>query len=487
MGVDNKKEKTFNIEIISLNLFIRYGGWKKISLFITIFLLLQKKYREITDGMKETLHEILSLIDSGAEVSTDTRTINNNSIFFALKGPNFDGNEYIEQAIEKGAILSVSDNENLKGKSRVVVVNEVLPFLQDCAREYRKKLDIPVIAITGSNGKTTTKELTASVLSEIFNTFYTKGNLNNHIGVPISILSIKKEHQIAVIEMGANHLKEIELLSDITQPSHGLITNIGKAHLEGFGSEENILKGKNELFQFLSKNDGFIFLNANDPQLRNSIKEYPHLITYGNQHNAQCSGKVISSDPFLVFSFSCIKADFEGEYLINTQLIGKYNLENALAAATIGIYMGVPEEKIVSAIENYTPGNNRSQLIKTKNNRIVMDAYNANPSSMNYALENFNTMKAQNKVAILGDMLELGKDQIQEHKKIADQTKEMNLDLLILIGPVFKQISKEIKGAYSFDNVEKAKVWIEKNPQKDKTILMKGSRGIRIDKLKELF
>lgn len=420
-------------------------------------------------------------------VITDSRKVETGKIFFALKGDNFDGNKFALNAIQSGAIFSIVDNPELEKEDKCILVENVLEHLQDLARFHRKQLKIPVIAITGSNGKTTTKELIREVLSTTFNTFATHGNLNNHIGVPLSLLSISQKHEMAVIEMGANHLDEINFLCSIAHPNFGLITNIGKAHLEGFGSEKGVQIAKGELFDFLEKSGGRIFANTNDPKVTDLAYYIQKVTTYGTGKFNRTNGETIKCDPFLWVKWQPRKpgkaAPLPDPIVIKTNLVGKYNLDNVLAAITVGNKFKVHPQKIKEALESYTPSNNRSEVIEKESNTIILDAYNANPSSMNAALENLDKMPGSNKLAFLGDMLELGEYSMEEHKNVIEKAKKIQLEKLILVGEEFKKVAEE--SILHFDNIQDAQLWFKEQNFQDCTILIKGSRGIKMEKILE--
>ncbi|MCK5366991.1 MAG: UDP-N-acetylmuramoyl-tripeptide--D-alanyl-D-alanine ligase, partial [Cyclobacteriaceae bacterium] len=353
------------------------------------------------------IEKIYKIFLNSAGICTDTRSISEGDLFVALQGPNFNANKFADQAIEKGAIRVIIDDKNYAIPGKTIYVEDGLLALQELAKRHRKSLKIPIIGITGSNGKTTTKELVHAVLSSSFHTFATKGNLNNHIGVPLSVLSITKDHEIAIIEMGANHLGEIALLSSISRPTHGLITNIGKAHTGLFGGFEGVIRAKSELYDFLIKNKGIVFINQNQEILVNMSKRIKNTVFYPNEESYyHCS--FAGADPFVELKTG------HGN-TIKTNLPGKYNFDNIATALCIGKYFNVAEEKANNAVAAYTPKNNRSQIIQKGNNTIILDAYNANPSSMEKALENLTQMKSNSKVAIVGDMFELGDDTIKEH------------------------------------------------------------------------
>ena len=422
----------------------------------------------------ESIQKIYNEYRRSSGITTDTRQIRPNSIFIALRGDNFDGNAFAEMALEKGARLAVVDKPDFH-QPGCILVDDSLKCLQELARYHRKQISIPVIGLTGTNGKTTTKEIIARVLSEKYITHATKGNLNNHIGVPLSILGIGDEAEIAVIEMGANHQGEIADLCEIALPDRGLITNIGKAHLEGFGGFDGVIKTKTELYDFLRKTNGIAYINDDDPLLV-SLAHGMELISYGNHESAFHRGSIAASFPFLEIKWK--------DHLIRTQLYGDYNFNNIMAAITIGMSFGVSEESIISAIESYKPSNNRSQIINSAGNTIYLDAYNANPSSMQAAISHFEKLDAKNKVVILGDMLELGKDEESEHAAILKSIKG-KFDQAILVGPVFAKLANR-EAFHVFENTKAAAEWLEKHPLKDSNILMKASRGIAVDSLLEL-
>lgn len=419
-------------------------------------------------------------------VCTDTRDLKQGSIFFALKGDNFNANKFAEQALDSGCSLVVIDEENYKKDERYFWVEDVLSTLQALANHHRKQLSIPIISITGTNGKTTSKELLNAVLSQKYNVLATKGNLNNHIGVPLTLLNITKQHEIAIVEMGANHVGEIAMLCAIAEPDFGMITNIGKAHLEGFGGYEGVIKAKSELYQFIQQKAGKLFVNA-DNKLLQQLSAGIDKITFGTLESVDFEGQFVESNPFVKLKCKA-KNDIqpiEEKPVITTQLIGNYNFENILAAACIGHYFNVSEEQIKTGLENYVPSNNRSQVMQTKSNLLLLDAYNANPSSMNAAIENFAQMDQPNKMAILGDMLELGEDSAKEHDSIVNLLKNKNITNLILVGPFFKEAGESIN-AKTFSNSDEVVDYLKQHPVNDSTILIKGSRGIKLEKVVEL-
>ena len=409
-------------------------------------------------------------------VTTDTRKIEEGSIFFALKGDHFNGNAFAQAALDHGASYAVIDEEEYETGEQTILVKNTLQTLQDLARLHRQKIGIPIIAITGTNGKTTTKELTASVLSKKFNIVFTKGNLNNHIGVPLTLLSLQPETELAIVEMGANHPGEIAQLCNIALPDFGLITNVGRAHLEGFGSFEGVIQTKTELYRFLEQNNGTIFINEANPYLTTLTgKVKKNGYTTGKLHEG-LEGEVISSNPFLVF-----KALFpKGWLYIKTRLVGAYNLENALAAAAIGLHFGIDPTIIAAAIENYQPENNRSQMVATERNNLLMDAYNANPTSTLAALENFAWLDAPKKGVILGDMLELGSVAPEEHQTIVSFLESMKLDLVFLVGPVYSgcQLPENFQ---IFLEASMLSRMLKEEKLSDYLLLIKGSRGMKLE------
>ncbi|MEN9918683.1 MAG: hypothetical protein RL662_1119 [Bacteroidota bacterium] len=413
-------------------------------------------------------------------VTTDTRNCPQDSIFFALKGATFDGNEYAKQAIAEGCKYAIVDDANYADESaNILLVEDVLKTLQELAAYHRRKLKIPVIGITGTNGKTTSKELVTTVLSQDFNVLATQGNLNNHIGVPLTLLRMTKQHDIAVIEMGANHVGEIKILSEIADPNYGLITNVGYAHIEGFGSFENIIKTKRELYEYIGgSKDGKIFVDYDNTYLM-QMKEDITSIFYGKEDDLFVCGRVESMNPYLTFAWKFSK----NYHIVPTQLIGEYNLTNVLAAVAIGKYFGVKTHKISSAISEYIPTNNRSQLKKTDKNTLIIDAYNANPSSMNAALTNFFKIDVSNKALILGDMKELGVDTEAEHKKVVDLLIANKLKDVYLIGANFGKIESPFHKFSSFDDFA---TYLKEHALRDRYILIKGSRGMQLEKCIDL-
>jgi UDP-N-acetylmuramoyl-tripeptide--D-alanyl-D-alanine ligase len=421
------------------------------------------------------MENLFDLFYQTTGICTDTRNIQAGSLFIALKGENFNGNVFAKQAIESGATYAIVDEDGIADNQTIFQVADSLEFLQKIARFHRDKFDIPVIGITGSNGKTSTKELINAVLSKKFTTLCTIGNLNNHIGVPLTLLRLTKDHEIAIIEMGANKPGDIAELCAIADPTHGIITNIGKAHLEGFINFEGVLKTKTELYASIQQKSGVLFACMDDAILMDACKNYPlPLITFGNQTDALIVGELNHLDPFVHFSWH--NHDYHSPTL-HTQLVGKYNFNNFLAAIAFGNIFQVNPEDINSAIEGYVPQNNRSQVSKTAKNTVIVDCYNANPSSMKSALESFVEIRQDLKIAILGDMLELGTEGISEHQGILTFCQENNLRY-ITVGPIFKSLNAE---GYSTTQ-ELIERWSNMSLENN-MILLKGSRGIALEKL----
>jgi UDP-N-acetylmuramoyl-tripeptide--D-alanyl-D-alanine ligase len=423
------------------------------------------------------IEELYSLYQQYPSIQTDTRKLKQGDIFFALKGGNFNGNFFAKQAIDSGAAYAVIDEKEFEIPGKTILVDDVLAALQQLAKYHREQFTIPFIAITGSNGKTTTKELIHAVLSSSYKTYTTEGNLNNHIGIPLTILKIRRDAEIAVIEMGANHIGEIAGYCKYTQPTHGLITNCGKAHLEGFGSIEGVKKGKGELFDHLrTLPHGVAFVMWDYDYLREMSKGISSIIKYGTKDDAFVTGNVRNSEPFLEVEIT----QGLGDVTIKTQLVGEYNLPNALAAVTIGKNFKVNDEKIKAAIENYTPSNSRSQLIERGSNKIILDAYNANPASMRLAIENFAKMKAHNKILILGAMAELGTESLQEHQLIIALIKKYSWKNVVLVGGDFVKLNHPF---ISFSTAVEVKNWLHHQKPEDAYILVKGSRSMQMEKV----
>ena len=411
-------------------------------------------------------------------VSTDTRKIKRNSMFFALKGDNFDANEFAADALSAGAKYAVVDNPDVVENKQFLLVNNVLAALQDLASYHRHELGIPIIGLTGSNGKTTTKELIREVLATKYNVIATSGNFNNHIGVPLTLLRLTKDTELGVIEMGANHIGEIAALCEIAQPTHGLITNIGKAHLEGFGSYEGVVRAKSELYHYLIQHDGVVFINSDDPLLKNMSKRIKEPVFYNNPGDFyQCELK--SADPYVHYIS-------ESGNTIETNLIGTYNFKNIAAALCLGKYFKIDETTANEAIANYVPENNRSQIIETTTNQIILDAYNANPISMKAALDNLAAMDHHNKVVVLGDMFELGEDSDLEHKNIVDQVAQMDLSKAIFCGEASSKASGSSESITSFKSKNELVEHLKSNQITNSLILIKASRGMGLETLVEL-
>ena len=457
--------------------------------------------------------ELYQIFQKHPSVTTDTRRITEGSIFFALKGDTFDGNTFAERALELGAAYAVIDNPDFQKNERIYLVDNVLTALQDLARHHRRQFDIPFIAITGSNGKTTTKELVAAVMNTRYNTLFTKGNFNNHIGVPLTLLQVTDDHEAAIIEMGANHQGEIDLLCRIAEPTHGLITNIGKAHLEGFGGIEGVKKGKSEMYRWLAAHNGTLFINESEAFLQdlapvNARKIFYRHVENPSKHTPQYEVRLDSVDPFLNLSFLSER----GEIMpIHTQIVGIYNFNNIMTAIAVGKYFKVPTIRIQKAITNFVPEMNRSQVVKYGEATLILDAYNANPSSMRQALLNLAAMPQAKKVAIIGDMRELGEESPAEHLEILNLAKSLNFNNLVTVGTEFGRFytegssnfgfqisdvgktSSEIRnhkseienteGSHFSTNLE-AKEWFKNQSfDSDTCILIKGSRGMKLEVL----
>ena len=468
------------------------------------------------------IKELYKLFQQHPCITTDSRDCPEGSIFLALKGESFDGNKFALQALEKGCAYAIVDDKDIiltttkttkttlgdslspEGKklsklselsSRIIVVDDTLQTFKDLAREHRRQFDIPVIGITGTNGKTTTKELIAAVLSQKYNVLYTQGNFNNDVGVPKTLFRLTKEHEIAVIEMGASHPGDIKTLAETAEPTCGLITNVGRAHLQGFGSFEGVIKTKCELYDFLrSQKDSLIFINADNEYLMEQIGDdeeiwiTPYSTDPENQYTC-ISGEVISCDPFLKFRWRepLMTLEEEGRstkwHKVQTHLIGAYNIDNLLAAISVGINFGVERKKICEALENYVPSNNRSQMTVTEKNHLIVDAYNANPSSMMAALENFKLMQVDHKMAILGAMRELGEVSAEEHQNIVDYLKTSDIETVWLVGEEFEDAKCDYR---KFKNVEEVKAAIDADCPKDCYILIKGSNSTKLFQLPEM-
>ncbi len=424
-----------------------------------------------------TIPELYSIFRQYPSVVTDTRKLKAGDLYFALKGPNFNGNSFALKALEAGAAYAVVDEMIAGANDRVLLFDDVLQTLQNLAKHHREQFTIPFIGITGSNGKTTSKELIYAVLSSYFKTCTTQGNLNNHIGVPLTLLSVPVDAEMAVIEMGANHQREIAGYCVYAQPTHGVITNVGKAHLEGFGGIEGVKKGKGELFDFLADHNGTAFIYDGYDYLQPMSAVVKHVIKYGRQEGI-VQGNIIANEPFLEVA---VTAGLSIQS-IHSQLVGDYNLPNILCAAAIGKYFRVPDEKIKAAIENYTPSNSRSQLLQKGSNTIILDAYNANPSSMKVAVENFANIKADKKVLMLGGMAELGDESMAEHQALVELIKQYPWNQVILVGGDFGKIQQPF---IYFPDSTKAKQWFLQQEFTHTHFLLKGSRSMQMERILE--
>lgn len=416
------------------------------------------------------IEQFYPLFLKSGKVTIDSRKIGKDDIFFAFSGENFNAATLAEKAIDEGALAVIVEQQDFENTDKnIFYVPSTLEFLQDLAVRHREQLDIPIIGLTGSNGKTTTKEIIHAVLSEKFNVQYTFGNLNNHIGVPLTILSIKPEHEMAVIEMGANHQKEIEFLSNIAKPNYGYITNFGKAHLEGFGGFEGVIKGKSELYDYLKNHQQTIVVNENDPIQVQKTENYSPKITFGKE-NSDYQFELFSEEHFVGLQYKEIKAV--------SKLTGEYNFTNLCAAASLGLYFGIDFEQIKHAIENYTPTNMRSQVVKKEGRTLVLDTYNANPSSMTASLHNFITFEGS-KTIVIGDMLELGEESEKEHKNILKLAQELGFNEIITVGKNFKHVNSSAK---AFENTLELIEYLKQNKILSENILLKGSRGIALER-----
>lgn len=441
------------------------------------------------------IKELYKLYQQHPQITTDSRECPEGSIFLALKGESFDGNKFAASALEKGCSYAIIDEPEYKQDERFILVDNCLQTFKDLAREHRRQFDIPVIGITGTNGKTTTKELIAAVLSQKYNVLYTQGNFNNDVGVPKTLFRLTKEHEIAVIEMGASHPGDIKTLVETAEPTCGLITNVGRAHLQGFGSFEGVIKTKGELYDFLrSQKDSLIFINADNEYLMDLIGDdeevwlSPYSTDTDNQYSC-ISGEIIACDPFLKFRWRepLMVLEEEGRstkwHKVQTKLIGSYNIDNLLAAIAVGINFGVDRKKICAALEDYTPSNNRSQMTITEKNHLIVDAYNANPTSMHAALDNFSLIQAEKKMTILGQMGELGEESEKEHRMLVDRLESSGYDEVWLVGDNFKDIACPFR---KFHDVEEVKAAIKENRPEGFYILIKGSNSNKLFELPEL-
>ena len=423
----------------------------------------------------EDLHQLFLQVKS---VSTDTRTLPSGTLFFALKGDRFNANTFAHKALDSGASYCVIDEVQEFNDERFILVDDVLQTLQDLANYHRNYLNIPIVALTGSNGKTTTKELIYSVLKQRYNTQATLGNLNNHIGVPLTLLQMDQSTEIGIVEMGANHIGEIALLCKIANPDFGYITNFGKAHLEGFGSEEGVVEGKSELYNYLKQKQGLIFLNVDDEKQVKQVGDYQIVKTFSCTKTSDYSISLQKETPFLG-----IEAN---NTLIHTQLLGRYNFTNTAAAIAIGLHFDVDLKSIKKGIESYVPKNNRSQIIKQNSNTIILDAYNANPSSVEAALQNLKMMEGIQKIVILGDMFELGEQSYAEHQSVIDLAKSLDFSKLYLVGNHFFEHSQNYPEIMFFKALEDIQQYLESHPIEEAMILIKGSRGMALEHILDL-
>ena len=419
---------------------------------------------------------LYQIIQDSKGFTTDSRELKDGQIFFALNGEKFDGHSFVDEAIAIGADKVIIDNPAFERAGKTILVEDVLATFQALSRFHRRQFDIPVIGITGSNGKTTTKELINAVLSKKFKTLATIGNLNNHIGVPKTLFQLNNKHEIAIVEMGANHQNEIELLSSLAEPTHGIITSIGTAHLEGFSGPEGVKKAKAELYDWLSKSNGIVFLNTdlavlNEMAIKSAVT---NRINYGSDITNQYVFKLIDASPFVRFEHE--------KTIVQTQLPGEYNYNNFITAYTIGLHFGVDESDIIAALESYVADNKRSQIINWESNTVIMDAYNANPTSMSVALDNLSSMEASSKWAVLGDMLELGNYSTEEHQSIAEKAESLHLEGLCLVGEEFSKCSTKNPNTVKVKHVEQAAEWLKNAAPKKALLLLKGSNSIKVDK-----
>lgn len=428
------------------------------------------------------IEELYKIFKTNPVVTTDSRDCPKGALFFALKGESFDGNKFAAAALEKGCSWAVVDEVEYANDPRCILVDDCLATLKLLARHHRRQFSIPVIGITGTNGKTTTKELVSVVLAKKYNVMHTEGNFNNDIGVPKTLLRLNSDHEIAVVEMGASHPGDIKTLVETVEPGYGLITNVGRAHLQGFGSFEGVVRTKGELYDFLRGKEGsVVFINSENEHLM-GMSDGLNLVKYGVGDDAShsVSGEVVSCDPFLRFRWKCAGGQWND---VQTSMIGSYNIYNMLAAASIGVYFGVKETDVCAALAEYKPGNSRSQLEITAHNKLIVDAYNANPTSMAAALDNFSNMNVPHKMAILGDMRELGDVSREEHQRIADRLKAIQLDEVWLVGDEFAQTDCAFR---KFKDVEEMKKAIETDRPEGRYILIKGSNGIKLGQLPAL-
>ena len=424
-----------------------------------------------------TIPQLYEIYLQYPSVQTDTRKIKNGDIFFALKGPNFNGNSFTAKALELGASFVIIDEIEFAKNERTILVEDALSTLQQLARYHRQQFDIPFIAITGSNGKTTSKELVTTVLKKKFITYATEGNLNNHIGVPLTLLKIKQDAQMAVIEMGANHQKEIASYCEIALPNYAVINNCGKAHIEGFGGIEGVKKGKGELYDFMRANEGTIFINSDLPYLTEMAAGIDKQVTYGS-HNARYTGQICDDNMLL----NVVLQIGDKSLKIQTNLVGEYNLPNVLLALAVGSFFGINESDIKAAIEAYEPDNSRSQFVEMGCNKLILDAYNANPTSMRAAIINFSKIDGD-KILMLGAMKEMGDDELKEHRELIEFIQQWKWKSVVLVGSEFEPVKQ---AHFWFENSEKAANYIAENKPQDALILIKGSRGSKMEKLLEV-
>ena len=422
------------------------------------------------------LETVYSYFLESTGICTDTRKIEKGCLFVALRGDNFNGNKFTQQALDKGAFkVIIDDISQHKNTGETILCKNSLTLLQKLATYHRQELNVPMIALTGSNGKTTTKEIINAVLSKKFKTTATLGNLNNHIGVPLTLLSMTKETQIGIVEMGANHKKEIEALCEIAQPNFGYITNFGKAHIEGFGSIEGVIEGKSELYKYISKEKGTLFFNADDPIQNKLLGNYPSKVGFSQTKENFYTLKQIDANPYVALQAA--------QTNITSNLIGAYNFTNISAGVLIGDFFDVPLNDIKQAIEEYLPTNNRSQLITKGSTQIILDAYNANPTSMMAALQHFNTIKTASKMVFLGDMFELGETAQEEHQDIVDYLSNTNIDEVHLIGSYFSKTKLQVKNCHQYKTFEALKSAFKNTIPKDTTVLIKASRGMALERI----
>ena len=433
-----------------------------------------------------SIENLYGIFQKHPKVIIDSRQVEPGCLFFALKGDRFDGNNFAKQAIDKGAAYAIVDDLSVGDNARFLLVEDVLTTLQQLARRHRRQFDIPILAITGSNGKTTTKELVSAVLASHYPAHFTKGNFNNHIGVPLTLLAMPTGTKIAVVEMGANHPGEIDALCQIAEPTHGLITNVGKAHLEGFGDFEGVKKTKSELYQYLSDHNGCVLINSDEPFLSDLAKENKRKIFYEKSEAPSpdyvpFEVKLVASEPFSKVAFLSATGEL---YTANSHLVGSYNFNNIMTAIAVGKYFKVPAYKIKAAIEGYVPSNNRSQLLHLASNTFLMDAYNANPTSMKNAILSFAAMKADKKIVILGSMLELGSFSEMEHEKLTELALTSGISKVIFVGKEFQKAARQTNTLW-FEDTNHLKTWFWQQNFTNAHILVKGSRSIGLEKLVE--